>query len=808
MNKKDYRNIFIILAIIGIYIISCFVNGYSYISEVDYISQHYRIPEYLRLLFYSNGNLFPSFALNLGGGQNIFYLAYHGLLSPITFISYLFPFIKMQYFIVGINIILLFLSIIFFYKWLRKKFDTNVSTMASFIFAFSGPLIYHTHRHIMFNNYMFLLVLGLIFTDLYFDRNKKSPLIFVVFLIIMMSFYYSVVAIVTICIYALYKYLSSVKEININKLIKEALKFIMMMVIPILMACILLLPTIYAIKNGRSDTLSSINLFNTLIPSFRIDNFFYKSYSVGLSSILIYSVINLFLSRDKKNIILGIISSILLLFPFICYALNGFMYIDGKCFIPLLPLLVYIIAIFIDNIKSNKYNYNLLFTITYIVMMIIALTNLNYKYLWLFVIDNACLFTGLMLFKYRKKFVLLEIPVIVFCIMSCLFINSFDRLVSSDKIKKIDSINSSVSIDYDKSYRVSNTSYLLEDVNNVLDSNYFTTSIYSSLENKYYTNFVRNIFKNDIYNKDYHTITNTNNILFNLYMGNKYLINDNKLDNYLEANNYAYSIGHSNNNLMSKKEFDSLEYPYTIDALMRYTIVDKDIDNVYDSKIMEYDKDISLIYSNFSFDKINDNYVFDVTNNGYIKLKLDDEVKDKVLMISFDMNYNEKFDTSITINNIKNTLAYKNWKYHNNNYTFHYVLNNTNDLGISISKGHYEISNIKIYEVDINNYKSIYYDKFNITDTSNDITGNINVTNDGYFSMSIPYDKGFEINVDGNIVDYELVNTSFIGFKIDKGYHDITIKYKPPYAKIGSIISLFGVIIFILFMWRDLDEED
>lgn len=814
MNKKDYRNILIILGIISIYIISCFIRGYSYISEVDYISQHYRIAEYFRTMFYSNGIILPSFTLNLGAGQNIFYLAYHGLFSPITFISYLFPFVKMQYFMVFSNIILMYLSIIFFYKWIRSKFDINVSTMSCFIFSFAGPLIYHTHRHIMFNNYIFLLVLGLIFTDLYFDKNKKSPLIFVIFLIIMMSFYYSVLSIVTICIYALYKYLCKVNKIDIKNLIKEALKFVTIMIIPILMACILLLPTIYAIKNGRSDTLSTINLFDTLIPSFRIDNFFYKSYSIGLSSILIYSIINLFLTKDKKNIILGIISSIFLFFPFICYLLNGFMYIDGKCFIPLLPLLVFGIAIFIDNIKNSKYNYGLLFTITYIVMMIIALTNLNYKYMWLFVIDNACVFFGLMLFKYRKKFILFEIPVIMFCIMSCLFINSFDRFVRSDKIREIDSINESVSIDYDKSYRVSNISNLLENVNNVLDSNYFTTSIYSSLENKYYTNFVRNVFKNDIYNKDFHTITNTNNILFNMYMGNKYLISDNnidgydKIDNYLYRNDYVYSIGYSNSYLMSKREFDSLKYPYNVDALMKYTIVDKDISNVYNSNILEYDKDISLVYSNFSYDKSNNNYVFDVGNNGNIRLKLDDSVKDKVILISFDMNYNEKFDTSITINNIKNTLAYKNWKYHNNNYTFHYVLNNTNDLDVNISRGHYDISNIKIYVVDINNYRNIYHDKFNITDTSNDIKGNINVTNDGYFNLSIPYDKGFIIKVDNNIVDYELVNSSFIGFKIDKGYHDIIIKYKPPYAKIGSIISLFGVIIFILFMWRDLNEED
>ena len=39
---------------------------------------------------------------------------------------------------------------------------------------------------------------------------------------------------------------------------------------------------------------------------------------------------------------------------------------------------------------------------------------------------------------------------------------------------------------------------------------------------------------------------------------------------------------------MSQREFNTLEYPYTIDALLNYIIVDKSLDNVYKSNINEY----------------------------------------------------------------------------------------------------------------------------------------------------------------------------------------------------------------------------
>ena len=100
LNKKDYINLSIILSFFIIYIIVINLMGYTYGSTVDWISQHFRISEYLRNLFYSTHSLFPNFAFNLGGGQNIYYLSYHGLFNPIIILSCLFPFIKMVDYII------------------------------------------------------------------------------------------------------------------------------------------------------------------------------------------------------------------------------------------------------------------------------------------------------------------------------------------------------------------------------------------------------------------------------------------------------------------------------------------------------------------------------------------------------------------------------------------------------------------------------------------------------------------------------------------------------------------------------------
>jgi len=90
LNKKDYLNI-TCLSLLYLFIVLIITHGENmYGSVVDWSIQHYSIPEYFRTLFYDTHNLFPQFAPNLGGGQNIFYFAYYGLLSPIILLSYVF----------------------------------------------------------------------------------------------------------------------------------------------------------------------------------------------------------------------------------------------------------------------------------------------------------------------------------------------------------------------------------------------------------------------------------------------------------------------------------------------------------------------------------------------------------------------------------------------------------------------------------------------------------------------------------------------------------------------------------------------
>ena len=138
LKKNDYINLIILISTFIIIILILTKFNYIYGSKKDWTNQHYIIPEYFRQLFYATKQVIPSFAFNLGGGQNIFNLSYYGLFSPYIILSYFLPFISMMHFFIGINIIIVIASIILMYLWLyNNNFNRKICFFGSFVFLLS-----------------------------------------------------------------------------------------------------------------------------------------------------------------------------------------------------------------------------------------------------------------------------------------------------------------------------------------------------------------------------------------------------------------------------------------------------------------------------------------------------------------------------------------------------------------------------------------------------------------------------------------------------------------------------------------------
>ena len=135
------RHCVILTGIFGLVLLVIFFThpGCVYGSQTDWSNQHFEIPEYFRTRFYASGNLFPDFALHLGGGQNIYNFAYYGLYSPVILLSYAFPWLSMANYIMISHILLTLLSAILCYFWLRKWFPPKRALYACLLYTSPSP---------------------------------------------------------------------------------------------------------------------------------------------------------------------------------------------------------------------------------------------------------------------------------------------------------------------------------------------------------------------------------------------------------------------------------------------------------------------------------------------------------------------------------------------------------------------------------------------------------------------------------------------------------------------------------------------
>ncbi len=824
-HKNDIINI-LTLIIISLVIALVLVNFTNFFgSKKDWISQHVMFPDYLRKLFYDTGDIFPNFAFNLGGGQNIYNISYYGLFNPIILISYLLPFVSMITYIEISMIVCLIVSIILMYYFLRRRFDLKVSFVSTLLFLTAGCFIFHLHRHIMFVDYMPFLLMALIGVDKYFDKKKITLLVIAIFLMILTSYYFSVVGLVCVLLYGIFRYIEDKRcdKIEVKDFFREGFKFIFIMLIPVFLSCFLLLPTAYSLLDGRTATNKSISLLGLFIPNFDISNTLYSSYSLGLSAIFIIALIYGIITKKRAVKVISIIFSVLLVFPIFDYVFNGGMYLNGKAFIPIIPLAILLISYFLKNAFNNKNKLKISIIISLIVVVINLLVFVykEQNLCLLFVVDMVLLIIFLLISYKLEKKIILHIYLGVMSLVLVIPTNFSDTFVTKEFYDTLDyrETNNIVKqvLDKDNSfYRMSDQSDKLNKANYIYNIDYYTGSIYSSLSNSYYKDFYNNLINNEFIYRSYGMLTGNNNIFYNFYMGNKYLLNSsNGMIGYDEISDGIYRnedvlpIGYSTSKIMSLDEYNRLNYFEKLDAYLNYAIVDGDYSGSYVKKIKDYVPDYSILENkNLKIEENNGEYFIKAFKDNKLVIKLNNISDSDILLLRFKMLYDNKCsedDSYITINGVSNKLTCRSWKYHNNNYDFEYSLSGNDNLEITFSEGKFKLSNPSFAIYNYNDLTSINDEispfVIDRDKTKGDvIEGSINVKDDGYFKLSIPYDKGFEIYVDGKNTPYEVVNKSFIGFKINEGSHDIRIVYVSPLFKEGLVISGVGLVLFVVIV--------
>ncbi len=106
--------------------------------------------------------------------------------------------------------------------------------------------------------------------------------------------------------------------------------------------------------------------------------------------------------------------------------------------------------------------------------------------------------------------------------------------------------------------------------------------------------------------------------------------------------------------------------------------------------------------------------------------------------------------------------------------------------------------NFTIYEQMVNRLKQ---DTFQISSfTQADIKGKISLSKTKMLFFTIPFDKGWKINVNGKEKILSRTNIGFTGIILPKGNYNIELYFEPEYLQLTSLISWVSVVFFWLFL--------
>lgn len=759
MKKRDKFYITILL-LLPILFVLC-VSTYSmYGSKLDWLSQHVSLADYFR----QTKQLLPDSFENLQGQTNAFSFSYYGLLRPDVLISYLFPNVPTSFFIISYATLLWSFTGGLCYYWLRNKGYKDTICFFSSICCICANCFFQSHQQIMFVEILPFLFLSLILID----ENKRQWISLCICMALFHNYFYTPGMILILLLY----------DYDQNKTIKD-------MIVPIVLGvgfgAVLWLPTGYLIINNHKSVVQT-NLFNLFVPNLTLKGLVYDSYGCGLTVISWMALFQgIQFEKTKK---LSILLIFMFIFPIFSYILNGTLYARTKILVLCLPFVLMILAHWLQERKLNKGLLVLaglfLCTKTMFLGLLVALVFIGYY----FMDKKECLMMYAL------------VPMIVFTGLNynqCLDPKLYNSMYSKDKQTLIQR--------NDLNQRTADLDQVGYSVNRIYDQKEMKASSYTSTSNSLYNTFVYDIIKSPIPQSNRTIITDSENYLYLSMMSvQNVLSKDSNLYGYKEVdikgnykllkNENVFPMVYVTNDMLSESKFDKLFYPYNLDTIYNRTIVNGETSDDYVSKMkLVKNLDQSILIHNKKKTKKTIPIDFDATQ--------------KMVCIDFDVkNYTNK-KVSISINGMKNTLSKKHSVYPNGNKHFTYILSKKTlkQFDVTLSKGKYKISNIRVYTCDMGVFDR-KVTKIKSLKTDSIFKGEVTTPKDGYLVTSYPYEKGYEIYIDGKKQNVEIVNKAFVGCKIKKGSHIITIQFHAPLKNIGLCISILSTMIGGFWIWK------
>ena len=823
--KKKYLisgAIVLIIILIVYFVKNIFPFGNNHISWGDLHSQvltlYYNFYDVVRngksfLISYSGGiatSMLPNF---------VYYIS-----SPFTLIVLLF---KRSNIPQALSLIVLFkfiLSAITCNYFLDKHFKKVTNFYKVFFSVAYALSTYSLSLYIITGWIDIVYMFPLLVEGLYQLLKNKKVKMYIIFLSLSFIFNFYITFLTLIFIFfisLLYLLMFDKKEIKVKTTILGVSTILSLSI-----ASFAIIPTILQIFSSTRMGLDLNQIYNSRTGPL-VDKIMF------LTSISPMAVCNLLLLKNfkhnKKISVFYISTLFLVAIPLIVEPINKMLHLGSYVCYPyrygfiMIFILIMGACMYLENSKQSKKDINIIPILTTIIFNTL-ICFITYKYRFdlqltiseltfggsykpftimciIFILNFLSYFS---IFKFCKKdskvmYICLEICLIVFVLSQSML-----YILKTESVNEIYHENYSVmndikEIELDNNYHIKSDAYIfIENYGFVID--YPTQDFWTSLiDDNMFINYQKLG-----YNSYWMNTTSTgSNVFMDGLLSNKY---------YLTKNNLSNDLYNKNSDVDDLKLYE-MKFPISTAYIIDKNASLKEIDNSFDATNLIYscfkDDNIFDIYSDFNMvnAKYEDNNISIVDENkeAYLEKKLHIDSK-KILYFEISGTYisMEKYKIySLFDIYVDDKLIVENYpnRFYNNSVELGIFEDTDVNIKLVLKKSANNINGIRIGLLDYNKLLSFFDRETNINIAYNkDININYDSDEEKILFIPTPYIKGMSAKNNGKKVEIVNIFDSFIGIKLDKGKNNISIKYITPGLKLGIVISVFGILLTLLFI--------
>lgn len=307
-------------------------------------------------------------------------------------------------------------------------------------------------------------------------------------------------------------------------------------------------------------------------------------------------------------------------------------------------------------------------------------------------------------------------------------------------------------------------------------------------------------------------------------------------------NNYALPLGYTYDSIISQKDYDQMDMASRYEAIMQGAVVSESVrmpatqvndlhhnvkfKKVYDKKAMRIKGDQIIVKKG----KATIDLYYEPVKNSEIYLQVKGyDFKDFYLSdppLDRDQAGSQRVVLDYVTYANNHLLSAKEFYYYTKLYSRNsgrhdfmintgYSKKGSDHVTISFrTPGVYNCKSLKMIAQPMTDYKKyirklkkdvltdVSYRRSNKAQTTYDVKGKITLHKRKLLCLSIPYEDGWQVYVDGKETTLLKVNDMYMGVVLNKGTHQIRLVYHTPGLKAGLIISVIAGIGFIILIIR------